>query len=142
MTRYLVLYCKRRSRSIAFKTSESSSTLSNIGLATLNIPHRFIFTIGRTLAPWKHHAFAFVDEVQRCFEYRRASGPLNAPDTVNGTNAVDLNGQSNAGMLECFASRAQGVGEERVMLLLLHAFSHPCIGDRTRSHGSTNNGRA
>src|SRR5580704_8677198 len=38
MTRYSAPYFERRSRSIERKTSESSSTLSNIGLATLRLP--------------------------------------------------------------------------------------------------------
>src|SRR5712692_7213346 len=37
ITRYSAPYCERRSRSIARKTSESSSTLSSIGLAMLGL---------------------------------------------------------------------------------------------------------
>src|SRR2546427_4624774 len=37
ITRYSAPYCDRKSRSIARKTSESSSTLSNIGFAMINL---------------------------------------------------------------------------------------------------------
>src|ERR1700674_1742328 len=37
ITRYSAPYCERRSRSIARRTSESSSTLSNMGLAMLGL---------------------------------------------------------------------------------------------------------
>ncbi len=40
ITRYSAPYCERRSRSIARKTSESSSTLSNIGLDMLDLVSR------------------------------------------------------------------------------------------------------
>src|SRR5712671_3432685 len=40
MTRYEAPYCERRSRSIARNTSESSSTLSKIGLAMLDLGSR------------------------------------------------------------------------------------------------------
>src|SRR5229473_7142052 len=40
MTRYEAPYCERRSRSIARNTSESSSTLSKIGLAMLDLSSR------------------------------------------------------------------------------------------------------
>src|SRR4029077_704943 len=48
ITRYSAPYCERRSRSIARRTSESSSTLSNMGLAMLALgfgqshDHRFL----------------------------------------------------------------------------------------------------
>src|SRR3984893_6377915 len=93
ITRYPAPYCERRSRSIARKTSESSSTLSKIGLAMLG------------LGFGQRHDYRFLRCVHDLIRYSNSdlvaqilvTGKVNRLSDPLIQNRVFLRGRSRAG---------------------------------------------